>query len=229
MSKISPVKAPVKTGPKRRYDASSRRMAARATRRRILDSAHRLFLERGYAATTVAEIAESAGVSIETIYPSVGSKAALVRYLIETALSGAEEPVPPEEREGVEEIRAEPNPRRKVQLFARMVRPMLERLGPIWTVVLEAAPTDAKLGSLVQELRERHVGSMRLVAEHLAAAGGLRPDLSPDIAADVLWATNSPEFFRLLVAGRGWTGDAFESWLADAWQRILLVDGQSGS
>lgn len=219
----------VKTGPKRRYDGSGRRMAARATRRRILDSAHRLFLERGYAATTVAAIAESAGVSIETIYLSVGSKAALVRYLIETALSGAEEPVPPQEREGVEEIRAEPSPRRKVQLFARLVRPMLERLAPIWTVVMEAAPSDPELDSLVQELRERHVGSMRLVVEHLAAAGGLRPDLSPNIAADVLWATNSPEFFHLLVVGRGWSGDALESWLADAWQRLLLVDDQSGS
>ena len=229
MAKISPAGASVKSGPKRRYDASGRRMAARATRRRILDSAHRLFVERGYAATTVAAIAESAGVSIETIYLSVGSKAALVRYLIETALSGAQEPVPPQEREGVEEIRAEPKPRRKVQLFARMVRPMLERLAPIWTVVMEAAPSDPELDSLVRELRERHVGSMRLVVEHLAEAGGLRPDLSPDVAADVLWATNSPEFYHLFVVGRGWSGDAFERWLADAWQRLLLVDGQSGS
>ena len=209
----------------RGYDARSRQASARKTRGRILAVARRLFLKHGYAATTMAMIAETAGVSIETIYLSIGGKPSLVRYLVETALSGAEEPVPPLEREGVSEIRAESDPHRKLQMLARMVHLLLDRLAPIWQVVLEAAPTDAELRSLVAELKQRHVGSMRSVIEDLVAAGPLRQGISREIAADVLWATNSPEFYSLLVAGRGWSGEIFETWLADAWQRLFLDSG----
>jgi len=181
-------------------------------------------LKRGYASTSMAAIAVAAGVSVETIYLSIGGKASLVKYLLETALSGTDEPVPPLRRKGWAEIHAEPDPRRKLRLFAATVRPMLERLAPIWQVVLQSAPNDAELSSLVAELQGRHVGSMRLVIEHLAEAGRLRPELSKDVARDVLWAMNSPEFYRLLVVGRGWTAEMFETWLADAWQRLLLGD-----
>jgi AcrR family transcriptional regulator len=195
----------------------------------VLGAALHLFLVRGYTRTTMEAIADAASVSIETVYLSVGGKASLVRYLVETALSGTDQPVPPLERTGVMEIRAERDPRRKLRLFAGMVRPMLERLAPIWQVALEAAPTDPELSSIVAELQQRHVGSMRLVVEHLAEAGRLRPAISKDIARDVVWAMNSPEFYRLLVGGRGWTGEMFESWIADAWQRLLLDDDSASA
>ncbi len=218
----------VKPGARRRYDASGRRAVARQTRHAIVNAAKALFLDRGYAMTSMSAIAEAAGVSVETIYLSAGPKAALVRYLVETALSGEDEPVPPLERQGVEEILAEPDQRRKVRLFARVVRQLQERLAPIWAIVLEAAPGDPELVSLVQELNQRHLGNMRHFVEHLGAAGGLRAGLSPELAADVVWAMNSPEFYRLLVHGRGWTGDMFEHWLAEAWQRLLLDEDQPG-
>ena len=175
----------------------------------------------------MAEIADAAEVSIETIYLSVGGKPSLVRYLVETALSGADEPVPPLEREGVREIGAEADPHRKLEMFARMVHPLLERLAPIWQVVLEAAPTDAELHSLVVELKRRHAGSMRSVIEDLVKVAPLRREIPNEIATDVLWAMNSPEFYTLLVAGRGWSGGKFETWLADALQRLFL-DGAGG-
>src|SRR5207249_7386117 len=153
----------------------------------------------------------------------------LFRYLVETAPSGADQPVPALEREGVKEIRAEPDARRKLRLFARVVHLLLERLAPIWQVVREAAPTDAELRAFVAELQERHAGSMRLVIEHVGEAGRLRPGISKEIARDVLWAMNSPEFYRLLVVGRHWTGEEFENWLADAWQRLLLDDDPSST
>jgi AcrR family transcriptional regulator len=172
----------------------------------------------------MAAIAEAAAVSVETIYLAVGPKAALVRYLVETALSGTDRPVPALEREGVRAILAEPDPRRKVQRFARLVRELQERLGPIWAVVEAAAPADAELAALLEELYARHVGSMRLFVDHLAATGSLRAALAPDLATDLLWAMNSPAFYRLLVGHRQWSGDALERFLADAWQLLLLPD-----
>ena len=172
----------------------------------------------------MAAIAEAAEVSIETIYLSIGNKAGIVRYLVETALSGTDEVVPPTDRKGVAQVRAEPDRRRKIQMFAGMVRPMLERLAPIWQVVSEAAPLDADLRAMVAELQRRHAGSMGLVIDHLTTAGRLRADVSKATARDIVWAMNSPEFYQLLVVGRGWTGDEFERWLATAWQRLLLDD-----
>jgi AcrR family transcriptional regulator len=214
----------VKDSAKRRYNVAGRREAAQATRARILAAARDLFLARGYAATTMAAIAKAADVSVETIYLSVGSKAALVRYLVEMALSGADRPIPALERAGVAEILAEPDPRRKVRRFARLVRELQDRLAPIWAVVEAAAPGDADLAALIDELYARHVGSMRLFVDHLAATGSLRAALSPELAADLLWAMNSPAFYRLLSVDRKWSADVLERFLASAWQALLLPD-----
>ena len=74
----------------------------------------------------------------------------------------------------------------------------------------------------MEELNQRRVGHMRLMAQHLDDEGGLRPGLSVDMAADVLWAMNSAEFYGLLVGERGWEPATFEKWLADTWIRLLL-------
>src|SRR5947209_6427527 len=117
---------------RRRYDASRRLAAAQQTRQAILAAARQLFLERGYALTTMAAIAAAAGVSHETVYAAFGPKPALLQYLIEIALSGTAEPVPALEREPVRAIQAEPNPRRKIEMFARVVRQLQERLAPLF-------------------------------------------------------------------------------------------------
>jgi AcrR family transcriptional regulator len=221
---------PVKAGATRRYDSSRRLVAARETRRAILDAARTLFLDRGYARTTMTAIAKAAAVSVEAIYLSVGPKAAVVRYLVETALSGTEEPVAADERDWVQEFKAEPDSRLKIRLHAApAIREMHQRLAPLWAVVLEAAPSDPELRSLIDELNQRRAGHMRLMVEDLAISGGLRPGLSTDMAADILWATNSPEFFLLLVRDRSWPARTFEHWLADAWIDLLLPALSSGS
>ena len=109
-------------------------------------------------------------------------------------------------------------------MFARLVRALQERVAPIWTVAEAAAPGDAELAALLAELYARHVGSMRRFVDHLAATGSLRAGLAPDLAMDLLWAMNSPAFYRLLVVERRWSGDTLERFLADAWQLLLLPE-----
>src|SRR3954463_10933112 len=58
--------------------SSRRERQAQQTREEILRAARRLFAERGYARTSVRDIARAAGVSAQTVYDSVGSKSALV-------------------------------------------------------------------------------------------------------------------------------------------------------
>ena len=219
---IRAVKKPVKSPPKRRYDASRRQAAAIQTRHAIVAAARDLFIARDYVGTTIAAIAEVAGVSHETVYATFGPKPALFRHLVEIALSGTDEPVPALEREIVRQVRAEPDPRRIIDLFAHTVRLLQERVAPLIVVLSDGARTDPDLKAFSDELSGRRVGHMRAFVADLAAKGGLRADLSPEMAADVIWVMNSPEFYVLCVHDRGWPPETFERWLADAWKRLLL-------
>jgi AcrR family transcriptional regulator len=224
---VKPHSEPHATGAgkrRRRYDATRRREAAARTRRAILDTARRLFVERGYATTTMAAIATEAGVALDTVYASVGPKAALFRLLLETAISGQEHAVPAEERDYVRRFQAEPDPARKLTIYAGAVTRIQARLAPLFVVAREAAPSDAGLGALWREIGARRAANMRLLAQNLAATGRLRPELAVDDVADVVWTMNSSEFYVLLVLERGWPPERFEFWLADAWQRLLLRD-----
>src|SRR6185437_2379943 len=211
----------------RSYDASRRKRAADQTRRRIVDAARALFLARGYAATTMAVIAETAEVALDTVYASVGPKPALFRHLVEIAISEIDRPVAAEERDYVRQIQAEANAQRKLELYARATRHIQERLAPLFSILREAAPTHPELAALWEEISQRRARNMRLLSAELAATGGLRAGLSLEEVADVIWATNSPEFYLLLVRERGWVPERFEQWLADTWRQLLLTEPPS--
>lgn len=206
----------------RTYDSSSRREAAQLTRQSILQAAKETFLARGYTATTMPAIAEAAGIAMDTVYATVGKKPALFRLLVETAISGTDTAVPAEERDYVRAICAEPDPTRKLQIYAAALSRIQASLAPLFRVLQSAAALDPDLNALWQEISQRRARNMRLFAKDLAATNSLRPDLSIDHVADILWSMNSPEFYLLLVEERGWSPAEFEQWLSDAWTRLLL-------
>ena len=211
-----------KEAERRVYNSTARKAAALSTRRSILDAARRLFLEHGFAGTTMPMIANAAGIALDTVYASVGKKPALFRLLVETAISGGDAAVPAEERDYVQAIRAEPTAEEKLKIYAAALRAIQPRLAPIFAVLQAAAPQDADLDLLWNEIADRRAANMRLLAEDLAGTGRLRRGLSLETATDTIWSMNSPEFFLLLVDQRGWSLDDFECWLADAWIRLLL-------
>jgi AcrR family transcriptional regulator len=170
----------------------------------------------------MADIAREAGIALDTIYASVGTKQVLFRALIELAISGTERAVPAEERSYVRAIRAEPDARRKLALYARALRPIHERLAPLTRVLKEAAALDEEHAKVWKSIANRRASNMRLFAAELAATGQLRREIALDEAADVIWATSAPEFYLLLVEERGWSPEKFEAWLARAWVRLLV-------
>jgi hypothetical protein len=103
------------------------------------------------------------------------------------------------------------------------VRSIQQRLAPLFTVLQGAASADAELAKLWDEISERRAANMLLLAADLLATGEVRDGVSQQEIADVIWATNSSEMYVMLVEQRGWTPDAYEQWLADAWQRLLLA------
>src|SRR5262245_5178069 len=79
---------------RRRYESPLRDQQARQTRQAIVAAANRLFVGRGYAATSLADIAREAAVARPTVFSAFGSKAALLREVVDQALAGDDEPVP---------------------------------------------------------------------------------------------------------------------------------------
>jgi AcrR family transcriptional regulator len=206
---------------KRRYDVSKRQQAAARTRQAILDAALELFTDRGYAATPMTAIAQRAGVALDTVYASVGRKPELARLLIETAISGGSQAIPAEERDYVQAIRAASDAGTKIAVYASAMRGIAGRLVPVLSIIQQAAPAEPELAALWRQVADRRAANMRRFAADLAAVAPLRVD--PDDAADIIWATNAPELYQLLVNQRGWSPERYEHFLADTWRRLLLA------
>ena len=160
---------------RRPYDGSRRRAAAQETRRAIVEAARRLFLERGFTATTMGAIATAAGVSHETVY-AFGPKPALFRHLVEIALSGSESPVPGMERDYARQVMAETDPGRLFDIYARAMRETQERLAPLFDVLSDGGRTDPDLKALSDELSARRRSDFYTVLNVRDRLAGLRED-----------------------------------------------------
>jgi TetR/AcrR family transcriptional regulator, regulator of autoinduction and epiphytic fitness len=201
---------------------SRRTRSARATRRRILDAAHALFVEQGYATTTVQQIAERADVAWQTVYAVFGNKPAILSAVFDVTVAGDDEPVPILDRPFVQQIDEEPDPHAKLAVFARHLRTTGERTAAIMSVIEAAGATDPEIAQLWRTLQDQRRSGLGRAAARFHEDGILRPGLSVDRAADVLWFFSGPWAFRELVTGRGWSPDDFETWAAATLAAQLL-------
>lgn len=208
---------------RRPYESPRRREQARATRMAIVDAARDLFIERGYAVTTIDQIAARAEVSPETVYAAFKNKRSILSRLIDVSIAGDDAPVPILERSWVQEMREEPDPRQRLRILAKNGRLMLERWTPIYEVLRGAAAADPEIASLWELNKRRRFEGQRALLRILTERSHLREGLSPTVATDVLFAMGSPETYRLLVTDRGWSADRFERWYFDALARLLLA------
>ena len=203
------------------YDNSARAAKAQATRARVLAAASASFLARGFAATTIASVADEAGVSQETIYKTFGSKAALLKAVYDVTLAGDDDDVPLAERpEALAVIHARSG-EEAVAAFAALAQVIGGRTDPLVRMIMGSRDTDATLMAFVETIhQERRMGSAFWVG-HLHAAGWLREDLDVERAADILWALNSYEP-RWLLTDRGWSAEEFTAWFVETLRHALL-------
>lgn len=207
---------------KRRYDSSGRQERARQNRDEITNIARELFLSRGYTATTVAEVAAAAHVSVETIYKGFGGKPGLVRAIVENGLAG-QGPVPAEQRS--DHVRdTEPDPRKIFAAWGAFTAELAPRVGPIFQLARDASG-DPDVAAVLDQLSAARHERMTVNARGLAAAGHLRPGITVDQAADIMWALNSPELYDLLVTRRGWPPEVYGQFIAQALTALLPAQG----
>jgi AcrR family transcriptional regulator len=208
---------PVKT---RSYRSPRRREQAEATRQAVLLAGRDLFERHGYAGTTVAAVARRARVSVDTVYASVGRKPQLLLAVHDLEL-GSGKDVPAEQRDYVIAVRAAVGARAKIEVYAAALGRLLPRTVPLAEALRVAAVTDPDCRAVWHGLSERRAANMRLFARDLRETGELRADLGDDDVADLVWSTNSPEFY-LLTTSRGRTPEQYAAVVADLWTRTLL-------
>jgi AcrR family transcriptional regulator len=198
---------------KRTYNSSRRTLQAAQTREEVLRAASRLFSDSGWARTTLAAIAEDAGVSVETIYKGFGSKKALLRAAMDVAVVGDAEPIPYAEREEFASLGEGTLPERLARGI-RIVAVINERSAGIWQAIVEAASADEEVARWRVELEENRLVDTRRSIERVL---GRKVD---DNLIALLWVLYSPETYRKLVVDSGLSLADYESLLIDATNRL---------
>lgn len=205
---------------KRTYDSSGRRARADEGRRRILAAAHDLFVARGYAATTVADIAAAADVSVPTVY-AAGSKAELLKSCVDVALAGDLEPMAIADRPLSQWVYDTADAREVLSRYAVMMGELATRAGPIYAVVVRAADSDPTIAELLADLERQRLRASTIVAEAIAKRGGLPPGRTIEEARDTVWILNAPELYVTLTRKRRWSTTRYVAWSRNALLQLV--------
>lgn len=195
---------------KRAYRSETRTDAAEHTRIKILEAGKFLFSRKGIDVTTIAQIAERAGVSVATVYATVKSKAGLLHAVMDEALFGPRFKLAQARLDGVKE------PVRRLAMSAHVARAVYEGETAELSLLMKSSAFSPELRKTLQsfESLRRRMQEERIAT--LFAAKRARKGLTRDTAAALLWMMTSREVYQKLVHESGWTPDAYQDWLERA-------------
>ncbi|MGW1107685.1 TetR/AcrR family transcriptional regulator [Streptomyces sp. NPDC002540] len=196
---------------------------AQETRRRIIEAAGALFVEQGYGATKLQEIADRAGVAVQTIYFVFRNKSSLLKELVDVAIAGDDEPVPTMDRPWFAKVMTAPAAESALAALVAGTRGTLERVAAIDEMVRAATATNPEIRELWPDQSDPRYTVISTAAKSLAEKPGARPDIPADEAADIIYAVLSPELFLLLTRDRAWPPAKWEQWAYRTLSSQLLV------
>lgn len=199
----------------------ARRIAG--TEQRLISAATRLFIRDGYAATTLAAVAEAAGVAPRTVYSRFGTKAALLKRSLDVALVGDTASVDVAGREWFRRARTAPTLEERIAVSSRGSREMMERAGPLLAVIAEAAPSEPEIAAAFQADREATRDNIRGFWAAAAADGLLPPGADVKWLGDTAALLAAAETYLLGTRTVGWNPDEYEEWRSATWQRLAAA------
>lgn len=205
---------------KRQYNSTHRQQQAGETRLRIIRAAHDLFVEKGYGRTTIAEIAERAGVAVETVYAAFGNKATLLHQAWFVTFRGDEVDVALYDRAEMQAILAEPDLPTRIRMHAALVAASNRRMAPLYHALQGAAATEQAAADLLDEYRARLLDVATKSGRAAGATGQLA--VSEAECRDIVFATMDGALWQRLVAERGWSDERFAQWLGELWVSLLV-------
>lgn len=197
------------SGTARTYRSPRRAQQARETRSAVLAMARRMFAERGWAATSIRDVAGAAGVSVETVYGAVGVKSALFSAAYDGAVVGDDDPTPLAERPMFQVMAQGATLAERAEAGADLIVAILRRTTGLERALREGAASDPVLAELyAAEEAKRRIDDER----------GLKLVLRRDVTQreiDLFWAQTSPEMYEALVSKSGWTPDQYRDWIIE--------------
>ena len=205
---------------KRRYNTTRRQEQARETRQRIVRAARELFVAQGYGRTTIAEIAVSAGVSVETVYAAFRNKPTLLRQVWYVSFRGDEQDIRLLDRPEIRAVLAEPDLPTRFARHAVVITAVFRRIAPLLAALQGAAATEPAAAAMLAEWDDGRLDACTRYAEAAGATGQLA--VSEDECRDVLAATMDGTLWQRLVAERGWPDERFATWLGRLWTSQLV-------
>jgi AcrR family transcriptional regulator len=193
----------------------SRAEKAQQTRLRMTRAAYELFVERGYPATTMTEVAEAAGVAVQTLYFTFGTKAQLLQRAYEYAVLGEGNDVPPEQQPWYAEMSNADRLDDALRILVQNVAAVLARTAPLDEYVRAASfdAEPARVRNFNENLRRQSWADM---IDRLGTKFGLTPGLNPRRAADILMVLMSPATYQTFVGQYHWSSEDWQNWCAAA-------------
>lgn len=205
---------------KRQYNSARRAEQAAETRRRIIAAARELFVAQGYGRTTIADIAEAAGVSAESVYAGFKNKATLLRHVWYVDSRGDDEDVTLYDRAEMQSILNEPDLAQRIRRHAAFVTAANRRMAPLVKALEGASASEPGAEAMLAEWQDRRLDVATKYAHAAAATGQLA--VSEDECRDIVYAALDGALWTRLVQERGWTDDQYADWLARMWTAALL-------
>jgi AcrR family transcriptional regulator len=201
------------------------RARSRATRLRITKAATSLFGDRGYTGTTMADIAEAAGVAVQTVYFVFHTKTEVLNSAYGLAVMGEDQPAVPQQQAWYREAVAEPDVTTAIQLVVRGLAEILRRVAPLDRAVRTAAASDPDAASFLAQNEAWRAEGYREMVSFLRTKRAIRAEVTEDRAIDVMLFLASPGGYRTLVTERGWTHDEWIAWTSVALAEQLFGTG----
>ncbi|MFJ4045702.1 TetR/AcrR family transcriptional regulator [Microbacterium sp. NPDC089987] len=200
--------------------ASRRSRQQSDTRESIIASADALFLDRGYAGTTISMIAREADAAVQTVYNAVGGKAAILSAVLDRRASGTDGR--PVVEFLAERLDAASDADDVVRVLADWLSEVNVRTYPVHRVIAQGAAVDADLAALQTRRAQQRLERYGRTGQLLRARGGLRSGLSDHDVAATIWSIGSPAAYEALVIDGGWAIDAHRQWIERALRAALL-------
>lgn len=198
----------------------SRRARAQETRLRLIRAAHLLFVERGYAGTRMADVAETAGVAVQTVYFRFHTKAELLQACYEFAVLGPEA-LPPPRQPWYQALLTASSGEIALRSFAEGNTAIVARVGVLDDVVRSAVHEPDAVAVRVHNEELRRDG-YRAICAHVAEQFGLRRPLTVTTATDLLLAFGGTSLYRALVLDCNWPHAQYVDWLTRTLSQQLL-------
>jgi TetR/AcrR family transcriptional regulator of autoinduction and epiphytic fitness len=204
---------------------TSRADRARVTRRRIIETATRLFTADGYAATTMEQVAAQSGVAVQTMYYTFGTKGQVLCEAMEFAGAGEHDPIPVHQRPWMIEALAARSPHRSLALGVEHGVDIYERAAPLWPAVNAAALVDPAVERYWSGVSSRRRAGIRRLVGRISELDGLRARLDVERATDIMFVLNGHATFQGLVIEADWNLPTYKAWLYSTLVEQLLSPG----